>query len=132
MSSTSRNCGALKAPNLLTLFTTGQVPISYLIQQCAGAGLCAGEFERVKDWITVLEKVGLLLLRTVPHPALAGQTMTVVSPDSARCRSFLVGGEGQPQPSEPGPVTEGPDQQGEGSEARPEAESPQGAAGGIP
>lgn len=71
--------------------STGQVPISYLIQQCAASGLCAGEFDRVKDWITVLEKVGLLLLRPVPHPALAGQTMTAVSPDESRCRVLLDG-----------------------------------------
>ncbi|GEM_PF-5209829 len=68
---------------------TGQVPISFLIQQCAGAGLCEGDFDRIKDWITILEKAGMLLLRGVAHPALQGQTMTVVSPDSSRCRAFL-------------------------------------------
>ncbi len=75
---------------------TGQVPISYLIQQCAAAGLCEGEFDRVKDWITVLEKAGLLLLRTVAHPALAGQTMTVVSPDGARCQALLSAAAAEP------------------------------------
>jgi hypothetical protein len=68
---------------------TGQVPISFLIQQCAGAGLCGGDYDTVKDWITILEKAGMLLLRGVPHPALAGQIMTVVSPDGSRCRAFL-------------------------------------------
>jgi hypothetical protein len=68
---------------------TGQVPISFLIQQCAAAGLCGADYEAVKDWITILEKAGLLLLRGVPHPALAGQTMTVVSPDGQRSRLFL-------------------------------------------
>jgi hypothetical protein len=74
---------------------TGQVPISFLIQQCAGAGLCAGDYDHVKDWITILEKAGMLLLRGVAHPALPGQTMTVVSPDGSRCRAFLG-----PEPSE--------------------------------
>jgi hypothetical protein len=68
---------------------TGHVPISFLIQQCATAGLCEGSYDQVKDWITVLEKSGLLVLRGVPHPALSGQTMTVVSPDAARCRALL-------------------------------------------
>jgi hypothetical protein len=68
---------------------SGQVPISFLIQQCAGAGLCGGDYETVKDWITILEKAGMLLLRGVAHPALPGQTMTVVSPDGSRCRAFL-------------------------------------------
>lgn len=71
---------------------SGQVPISFLIQQCAAAGLCGGEFERVKDWITILEKTGLLILRGVPHPALPGQTMTVVSPDLTRCHALLGAG----------------------------------------
>jgi hypothetical protein len=31
----------------------------------------------------------MLLLRGVAHPALPGQTMTVVSPDGSRCRAFL-------------------------------------------
>jgi hypothetical protein len=65
------------------------VPISFLIQQCASAGLCDGDYDRVKDWITILEKAGMLLLRGVAHPALQGQTMTVVSPDGSRCRAFL-------------------------------------------
>jgi hypothetical protein len=69
--------------------TSGQVPISFLIQNCAAAGLCEGDFERVKDWITILEKTGLLLLRPAPHPAIPGQTMTVVSPDAARCNALL-------------------------------------------
>ncbi len=68
---------------------TGQVPISFLIQQCAGAGLCDADYEHIKDWITILEKAGMLLLRGVAHPALPGQTMTVVSPDGSRCRAFL-------------------------------------------
>ncbi len=68
---------------------SGQVPISFLIQQCAAAGLGGGDYERVKDWITILEKAGLLLLRGVAHPALTGQTMTVVSPDGMRCRTLL-------------------------------------------
>lgn len=68
---------------------SGHVPISFLIQNCAAAGFCGGEFEQVKDWITILEKSGLLILRGVPHPALAGQTMTVVSPDLTRCHALL-------------------------------------------
>jgi hypothetical protein len=68
---------------------TGHVPISFLIQQCAAAGFCSGEFEQVKDWITILEKTGLLILRGVPHPAIPGQTMTVVSPDLPRCHALL-------------------------------------------
>jgi len=79
---------------------TGHVPISFLIQQCAGAGLCGGEFDRVKDWITVLEKTSLLILRGVPHPALPGQTMTVVSPDLTRCHA-LLGGASPPLPTAP-------------------------------
>jgi hypothetical protein len=80
---------------------SGQVPISFLIQQCAGAGLCGGDYENVKDWITILEKAGMLLLRGVAHPALPGQTMTVVSPDGSRCRAFLG-----PELAEGSPVME--------------------------
>lgn len=81
---------------------SGQVPISFLIQQSATAGLCGGDYDKVKDWITILEKAGLLLLRGVAHPALPGQTMTVVSPDGARCRIFL-GPEAELIASEPAP-----------------------------
>ena len=76
---------------------TGHVPISFLIQQCAAAGLCSGSYDQVKDWITVLEKSGLLVLRGVPHPALSGQTMTVVSPDSSHCQALMGETEAAPQ-----------------------------------
>ena len=71
------------------------------IQQCASANFCDGEFDRVKDWITVLEKAGLLLLRAAPHPALVGQTMTVVSPDGAHCQALLAAGAAEPAASAP-------------------------------
>jgi len=43
-----------------------------------------------------------MVLRGVPHPALPGQTMTVVSPENARCRA-LLGPEGFESPVTPVP-----------------------------